>query len=68
MTYVFVNALMIILDRRDGSAGNFLGLDWAYWLIIGWGLGVAGHAISVFFDEHRVQRLYQREKSWERTG
>ncbi len=62
MVYVFANALMVILDRRSGANDGFLGLDWAYWLIIGWGFGLVGHAISVFFGDYRVQRLYDKEK------
>jgi hypothetical protein len=60
MTYVLVCALMVVLDLRAGGAGEVAGLDWAYWVIIFWGFGVAGHAISVFFDEHRVDRLAAR--------
>lgn len=61
MTYVFVNALLVILDRR-GVTGEqaVVGLDWAYWVILFWGLGVIGHAVSVFFGEHRVRKLYER--------
>lgn len=62
MTFVLVNAMMVVIDRRDGSRGDFMGLDWAYWLIIGWGFGVAGHAIFVYFDDYRIQRVYQKAK------
>ena len=62
MTYVFVNALMVIIDLRVDAGGGFLGLDWAYWMILGWGLGIAGHAISVFLGDYRVQKLYEQEK------
>lgn len=62
MTFVFVNAMMIIIDLRVDAGGGFLGLDWAYWMILGWGLGIAGHAISVFFGDYRVQKLYEQEK------
>ncbi len=62
MTFVFVNAMIIIIDLRVDAGGGFLGLDWAYWMILGWGLGIAGHAISVFFGDYRVQKLYEQEK------
>jgi uncharacterized membrane protein len=65
MTYVLVSTLMIVLDRRDGAGGGFLGLDWAYWLIIFWGFGIAGHAIYVFFGDYRVQKVYAQERKWE---
>ncbi len=68
MVYVFANALLVILDRRVDTGGGFLGLDWAYWVILGWGLGLAGHAISVFFGDHRVQKMYEQEKNRDLEG
>ena len=65
MVYVLVNTMLIVIDRRNGVSDDFLGLDWAYWVIIGWGFGILGHAISVFFGEHRVQKLYTQEKDRE---
>jgi Na+/citrate or Na+/malate symporter len=63
MTYVFVSALLVVIDLLNGTDGPFLGLDFAFWVIFGWGIGVAGHAISVFFGDYRVQKLYEQEKS-----
>ncbi|NNC93592.1 MAG: 2TM domain-containing protein [Acidimicrobiia bacterium] len=65
MVYVFVNALMIAIDRSGGANDGFLGLDFAYFIIIGWGIGVAGHAISVFYGEHKVQTLYAQQQDRE---
>jgi hypothetical protein len=62
MVYVFINLLIVVLDRRAGTSGNAVfGLDWAYWLIIFWGIGVAGHAISVFLGDHRAHRMSGRD-------
>ena len=39
-------------------------MDWAYWVILFWGLGVVGHGISVYFGNHRVEKLadeYRRQ-------
>jgi hypothetical protein len=60
MVFVFVNAVLVILDLRVEGATPVLGLDWAYWVILFWGLGLAGHAIWVFFGEHRSRRLVTR--------
>jgi hypothetical protein len=60
MVFVFVNAILVILDLRAEGANPVLGLDWAYWVILFWGLGLAGHAIWVFFGEHRARRLAAR--------
>ena len=35
LVYVFVNALMIAIDR-GGANDRFLGLDFAHFIIIGW--------------------------------
>jgi hypothetical protein len=68
MVYVLVNAMLVVIDRLGGANSGFLGLDFAYWVIIGWGFGVAGHAISVFFGEYRVQKLYEKETARETTS
>lgn len=65
MVFVLVNALLIFIDLRGGANNSFLGLDWAFWVVFGWGFGLAGHAISVFFGDYRVQRMYEKEKSRE---
>lgn len=68
MTYVLVNAFLIVIDRRGGANTGFLGLDWAYWVIIGWGFGVAGHAVATYYGEHKVQKLYEQEMNRELAG
>ena len=65
MTYVLINAFLVVIDRRGGSGDGVFGLDWAYWVIIFWGFGIAGHAISVFFGEYRVARAHARLRSSE---
>lgn len=60
MVFVFVNAILVVLDLRVEGPNPVLGLDWAYWVILFWGLGLAGHAIWVFFGEERARRLAAR--------
>lgn len=68
MVYVFVCGLLAIVDVRAGTESNaVLGMDWAYWVILFWGLGVVGHAISVLLDDSAVQRAYARERRRERA-
>ena len=62
MTYVLVCAFLVVIDRRTDGGAGVLGLDWAYWVIIFWGFGVWGHGVSVYFGEHRVHKVYAREK------
>jgi hypothetical protein len=63
MTYVLVNAFLVIIDLRVDAGQGFLGLDFAYWVILFWGFGIVGHAIYVFFGENRVQKVYELEKN-----
>jgi hypothetical protein len=62
MVYVLVCAMLVFIDLRQG------GLDWAFWVIFGWGFGIAGHAIYVFFGDYRVEKLYAEEKNRESGG
>ena len=68
MTYVLVCAFLVFIDRRGGPNNGFVGLDWAYWVIFGWGFGVAGHAVATYFGESKVQKLYEEEKNREPTS
>jgi hypothetical protein len=67
-TYVLVCALLVVIDLVGGSTGDtFIGLDWAYWPILGWGIFVLMHGISVAFprtgwEERKVQELYEKER------
>lgn len=42
-SYIIVNAFLTFLDLKNGG-----GYNWAYWPLIGWGIGLAFHAINVF--------------------
>lgn len=67
ITYVVICALLVAIDLVTGDTGpTFLGLNWAYWPIIGWGIAVLIHAISVFlplndWEERKAEELYRRE-------
>jgi hypothetical protein len=67
-TYIVVNTLLVVIDVVDGSAGtSFLGLNWAYWPIFGWGIAIVVHAVSVFlplarWEQRKVQQLYEKER------
>lgn len=59
MVFVLVNALLVIIDLRSTGDQAVLGLDWAYWIILFWGFGLIGHAISVFYGNYRVAKEYE---------
>lgn len=69
VTYVLVCGLLVVIDVADSSSGvdTFLGLQWAYWPIFGWGIAIVIHAIQTFvsmtsWEERKAQRLYEKEQ------
>lgn len=69
--YFLVGALLLIIDVAGGTSGTtFLGLDWAFWPVGGWGVAVILHAIRVFepgssWEERQAARLYEKERQRE---
>ena len=45
IAYVLVNAGLVAIDLFTSP-----GLDWAYWPMLGWGLGLAAHGAVTYFD------------------
>ena len=63
MVFIAVNGLLVIVDVRAGSGDQaVLGLDWAYWVILFWGIGLMGHAVYAFFHDQRIEARYERER------
>ena len=66
--FILVGAFLVILDLAGGSTDNsFIGLDWAFWPIGGWGIAVLLHAVRVFgpgsnWEERKAAQLYQQER------
>jgi hypothetical protein len=56
VTFVFVNAQLVVLDLRQGQQTNqaVLGLDWAFWLILSWGFPVALHGVQALAGRRRA--------------
>lgn len=60
LVYVCVNAGLFFIDWFTGG-----GIDWAWWPLAGWGIGLFAHAVSVWFSlsgnhESAVQREMER--------
>jgi hypothetical protein len=69
MVFIFVNGLLVILDVRAGAGDQaVLGLDWAYWVILFWGVGLVGHAIYAFFGEHKIDARRENERARDLIG
>lgn len=65
LLYMFINTALVLVDLMDGAAGSsVLGLNWAYWPILGWGALLALHAGIVFFS---VRHLRRAEEQLERS-
>ncbi len=69
LTYVLVCTLLVVIDLADSSDGGetFLGLEWAYWPIFGWGIAIIIHTISVStplgsWEERKAAELYEKER------
>ncbi|MFA7687182.1 MAG: histidine kinase [Moheibacter sp.] len=62
-SYAIINIFFLFLDLRDGN------LEWAFWPLLGWGIGVAFHAVEVFgmfnsasWKDRQVQKELERRK------
>jgi hypothetical protein len=52
VVFVFVGGLLVILDVRAGSGDDaILGMDWAFWVLLFWGLALAAHAVYAAFGD-----------------
>ena len=63
-TFVIINAFLWGIDISQGS-----GVDWAYWVTISWGIGVAFHVAAYVLDDRGGQsRRYRRYLEEERAA
>lgn len=59
IAYLVVNAFLVGLDLFTGTEKL-----WFHWVLIGWGIGLAAHAVRVFgFPGHRTSQPGDRPKS-----
>jgi hypothetical protein len=55
LVYTFVNFGLFLIDALQGEGW------WFYWATIGWGIGLAAHAVALFFSGRRVAAWEQRK-------
>jgi len=53
-SYLAVNAFLMFIDLRKG------GIDWAFWPLLGWGIGLFIHMFSLFGHGADQERDFQR--------
>jgi hypothetical protein len=65
--YLLVNLGLFLLDLLTPPAG----LIWFYWPLLGWGIGLAVHAVIVFglggwlgrdWEERKIRELIEKDK------
>ena len=58
MTYVIVNAGLVAINLVTNPGGYF----WAIWPMMGWGIGLAAHGVTVYMDGEGLRdRMIQEE-------
>lgn len=57
LVYVLVNLGLILLDLILGD-----GLQWAYWPLLGWGIGLAIHSAVFWLDAGPLGRQWEDRK------
>ncbi len=60
--YLMVNIGLVLLDLIQGD-----GLQWAHWVVIGWGIGLVAHAVTVFFAATLTSSRWEARKLAEFT-
>lgn len=55
LTYLLVNTALYFIDR------HFTGGTWYYWVLLGWGIGLAFQLRQVFFPERSLEHRKLRE-------
>ena len=60
LIYVLVNIGLIITNTSVGGSG-FNSID-TYWTAIFWGIGLAGHGLSVFLPNFILGKNWEEEK------
>jgi two-component system LytT family sensor kinase len=53
--FVIVNPFLLFLDWRTGHR-----IDWAYWVIIPWAVGLAFHVFAYVIGDRAHERAYER--------
>lgn len=70
LVYLAVMAILVVVDRLEGSNDVFLWLDWAFWPMVGWGAFVAidGFSLLAFghrWEQRKLEKYVQEERERE---
>ncbi len=70
--YLAVMVILVVIDLADGDHGtSVLGLNWAYWPILGWGVFVLINGISVMnfgrsWERRKIEEYMDKERELQR--
>ncbi len=62
IAYVLVNTLLVVLSLASGE-------PWSFWPLLGWGIGIVAHALTVFgagrvlgtdWEQRQIRKLMDR--------
>jgi hypothetical protein len=65
--YVIVNVFLFLINIITSPEGL-----WFYWVLLGWGIGVAAHAFTVFgadrlfgsdWEEKKIREIMEKEET-----
>lgn len=63
VSYIIINIAVVLIDVvPDGE------LNWAYWVLFGWGIGVVFHAVDVYGDEGFWGKQWEERKIMQLMG
>ncbi len=74
LIYLLANTVMVLVDVADGSTGDdrFIGLDWAYFPLVGWGIFLLIDGLSTFgfgrlflgagWEQRKLAKYLEEEK------
>ena len=62
-TFIIINGMLWTMDLIQGG-----GLDWAYWITLFWGIGLAFHVAWYFIEVSRRGERYERFLADEQRG
>ena len=61
--YAAVMILLVVIDLADGNSGDsFIGLNWAYWPIFGWGFFVLLNGLQLLAGEFMFGAAWEQRK------
>lgn len=59
--YLIICTFLTFIDYFDKGKGGYFGIEWAYWVWLGWGIGIAFGFMNAFVYPNIEDKLIQKE-------